>query len=320
VLNPLRDASLDHLGDRTAGAVSLADCRAAGVSDDKLAWLLASGRWQSPFPRTFVVFSGPLPYRTMLYAALAYAGDGAALSHATAGHDHGLCPRPASVHLCVPYARQVDRQLGLVVHRSRTLTPADVVAVPPARTTVERTVLDLVGACATAEAALAMVATAVRERRTTPERLRPAFLGSRCARWRKAVLIALPDVQRGAQSPLELRDAALRRAHGLPEGRRQVRRDGARTEFLDVLIEEWRLHIELDGRLGHDRASEIWRDMRRDNASELLGLRHLRYGWADITQRPCAVAIEIAQVLRQQGWPGPFRRCPRCPTPLPTGL
>jgi hypothetical protein len=80
------------------------------------------------------------------------------------------------------------------------------------------------------------------------------------------------------------------------------------------LVEEYRLHVELDGRLGHDRAAEVWRDYRRDNRSEVLRLRHLRYGWADMIDRECQVAAEQAEILRQQGWTGRFRPCPKCPS------
>jgi hypothetical protein len=99
----------------------------------------------------------------------------------------------------------------------------------------------------------------------------------------------------------------------LPTGQRQFRRRTDGTEFLDVYIEEFGVHVELDGRLGHDRALEIWRDFKRDNASVVQSLRHLRYGWADLLGKPCDVAIQQAIVLRQQQWPGPFIRCPDCP-------
>jgi hypothetical protein len=42
--------------------------------------------------------------------------------------------------------------------------------------------------------------------------------------------------------------------------------------------------------------------MRRDNRSEVMRLRELRYGWADMVDKPCEVAIEQAVILRQQGW------------------
>ena len=109
-----------------------------------------------------------------------------------------------------------------------------------------------------------------------------------------------------------LRDSEVRWQHGLPFGTRQACRLHGGAEYLDVLIEEWRVHVELDERLGHDRGREIWRDMQRDNRSEVRGLRHLRYGWADMVDRPCEVAAEQAEVLRQQNWTGVLRLCRGC--------
>jgi hypothetical protein len=316
-----RDVAQPPLGDDTAGAVGATTCRLAGLSADRLRWLLETGRWQLPFPRTYVVFSGPIPPLTMQFAALLYAGGGAVLSHATAGHSWRLCREPPDIHVTVPYERKVHRQPGLVIHRSRTLSEEDLHPVfTPRRTAIDRTVLDLLCSQSTAEAALGLVADALRDRRTSPERIRHALERLPKSRWRQVVLDALADMRSGAQSLLELRDAKLRRLHGLPAGKRQASRLADGTEYLDVFIEEFRLHVELDGRLGHDRAREQWRDMRRDNRSEVLRLRELRYGWADMVDRPCEVAIQQAIVLRQQGWSGSFTRCPGCPRQLPVGL
>jgi hypothetical protein len=320
MFNPLRDSQLLNLGLDQDGIVHLRDCYAAGVSDEKLRWLVKSGRWRLVHPRTIAVFSGPMSYRSSLRAAVIYAGEDAVLSHATAGHEYGLCARPPLVHLSVPYAREVDARPGIKLHRSRTLSTGHVAAGSLAFTTIERTVLDLLAALRSADAALGLVGEAVRSRRTTPRRLRAALASAPCTRWRKVVIEAMPDVERGAQSPLELRDARMRRRHGLPAGTRQLQRLAGGVEMLDVVVAEWGVHVELDGRLGHDGTRERWRDMRRDNRSEVGGLRHLRYGWADMVDRPCAVAAEQALVLRQQGWPGPFKPCPTCPSPLPPGL
>jgi hypothetical protein len=309
-----------NLGTATAGAVSVAECHAAGLNDRQLHWLVESGRWQTPFPRVYIGFSGPIPALTLQNAALLYAGAGSTMSYESAGHCWRLCRNPGLIHLTVSYTRQVDEQPGLVIHRSRTLSEADVHPVfTPRRTRIERTVLDLLASCETAGAALSLVADACRDRMSSPDALRSALVHRPKTRWRKVVLEALPDIRAGAQSALEVRDAQLRRRHGLPPGRRQLKRLAGGAEFLDVLIEEFGLHVELDGRLGHDRAREIWRDMRRDNRSELQRLRHLRYGWGDMIDRSCDVAIQQGVVLRQQGWAGTFRRCPDCP-PLPPGL
>jgi hypothetical protein len=314
MLNPSRDEGLLDLGQATAGAVHLSDCRTAGMGEDRVRYLVESGRWQSPYPRVFATFSGPLPLLTRQFAALLYAGEGAALSHESAGASFGLCRDPDLIHVTVPYQREVTDQPGLRIHRSRTIMPSDChPALSPRRTRIERTVLDLLADRRTADAALGLVADAIRSRATTPDRLRAALEQRPRTRWRRIITDALPDLSRGAQSPLELRDARLRRIHSLPKGRRQVRRLRDGTEYLDVVIDEFGLHVELDGRLGHDRAREIWRDMRRDNASEVRGMSHLRYGWADLADRSCEVAIEQARVLSRRGWQGRFRRCPRCP-------
>jgi hypothetical protein len=321
MLNPLRDEPLLWLGRDTAGAVHLDDCRAVGVTDDKLAWLVASGRWQPLFPRTYAAFSGPVPLPTRMHAAVLYAGLGAVVSHESAGFEQGLCAQPDLIHLTVGYERDADDQPGLRVHRSRTLDEAQIdPSGSPPRTRVERTVVDLLAGRRSADAALGLVTKAISSRRTTATRVRRCLAEHPCTKWARVVREALPDVGAGAHSALELRDARLRRAHGLPTGTRQFKRLAGGAEYLDLVVEEWQLHVELDGRLGHDSATDAWRDMRRDNRSERLRLRHLRYGWSDLVDRPCEVAIEQAVILRQQGWPGPFRRCPRCPTVLPAGL
>ncbi len=295
------------------GAVSLGQCLAAGLTPRRLHWLAESGRWQLPFPRVYVMFSGPLPSETIHHAAILYAGEGAALSHESAGALWRLCPTPPKVHIVVPYRRQVDRQIGLVLHRSRTLTQEDIhPTLQPPRTAVDRTVIDLLSTKRSADAALGVIGDAVRTRLTTADRLRNAIRDKPKSRWRQVVLDALPDIDAGAHSPLEMKDVAIRRRHGLPLGTRQAKRLTDGTEYLDVLIEGYQLHVELDGRLGHDRTRERWRDMRRDNRSELAGMRHLRFGWADVVDRPCEVAAQQAQILQQQGWPGPFKRCSKC--------
>jgi very-short-patch-repair endonuclease len=129
------------------------------------------------------------------------------------------------------------------------------------------------------------------------------------------LLAALADVAAGAHSPLELRYLRdVERAHGLPSGSRQhaVVRSGGRY-FDDVRYPEYGVTVELDGRVAHPDEA-CWRDMRRDNSSVLAGRRVLRYGWADVAGRPCAVAAQVVAVLRAAGWRGAPHGCHRgCP-------
>lgn len=96
--------------------------------------------------------------------------------------------------------------------------------------------------------------------------------------------------------------------HGLPRGRSQVT---TRAGRVDRLLEEYDLVLEADGRAGDEREGEF-RDMHRDNANPLRGLRTFRLGWYNVRLRPCATARLIAEVVRQQGWPGTLRPCRDC--------
>jgi very-short-patch-repair endonuclease len=128
--------------------------------------------------------------------------------------------------------------------------------------------------------------------------------------WREELVAALGDVAAGAQSSLELRYLRdVERAHGLPGGSRQqaVIRPGGRY-YDDVRYPEFGVVVELDGRPAHPDEAR-WRDIRRDNTSVAQGRRVLRYGWADVTARPCDVAAQVGEVLHACGWTGAARSC-----------
>lgn len=71
---------------------------------------------------------------------------------------------------------------------------------------------------------------------------------------------------------------------------------------------EYATVVELDGRGAHPD-DHRWRDMQRDNAVVTAGGSVLRYGIADVTEVPCAVATQVATVLRLGGWSGASRPC-----------
>jgi hypothetical protein len=222
MLNPNTKALLEELTANTAGAIDLQTCRQAGMTYRQVNRLLTNGRWQSLFPRVYVAFDGPIPAVTMHHATLLYAGTDAALSYESAGFLWYLCRQPRWIHITIPYGRHVVAQPGLVIHRSRSLSVADVhPALAPRRTRIERTVIDLLAHAGSAGAALSIVADAMRNRRTTPDRLRLALGETPRVRWRTEVLAALPDVAAGAHSLLEIQDARIRRNHHLPDGERQ---------------------------------------------------------------------------------------------------
>jgi hypothetical protein len=71
--------------------------------------------------------------------------------------------------------------------------------------------------------------------------------------------------------------------------------------------------VETDGAVAHPPAAH-WRDRHRDNAAATDGIITLRYSWADVTERPCQTAAQVAAVLQHRGWRGTPHPCgPSCP-------
>ena len=172
--------------------------------------------------------------------------------------------------------------------------------------------LDLAGAAGSLDDALSWVLRACGSRRTTPGRLAAALALRARVRWRAELSATLGLAADGVHSLLEFRYVTqVERPHGLPAGHRQllVVRAGQR-QYQDVTYREYGLVAELDGQAAHPAESR-WRDVRRDNASTAGGQGTLRYGWADVTGRPCFVAGQVAAALAARGWAGPPRRCGR---------
>lgn len=172
--------------------------------------------------------------------------------------------------------------------------------------------LDLAVSAASLDDALGWALRACGSRQTTPDRLAAVLARAARVRWRAELSAALGLAADGVHSLLEFRYVnRVERPHGLPAARRQrsVVRAGQR-QYQDVTYQEYGLVVELDGQVAHPAESR-WRDVRRDNANTAVGQGTLRYGWADVTERPCFVAGQVAATLAARGWTGVLRRCGR---------
>lgn len=311
----LAGGDLPALLERQARVASRPQLLAAGLSDQELRTLVTSGRWQRGYPGTYIAHNGPLPYMARLWAALLYAGRDAMASHQTAAYLHRiLSAAPAQIHLTVPSDRRVVPQAGLVVHLSRRASDQRHVAALPPRTRPEETVLDLVDGCSRPDDVVGLLAAACQRGITTPRRLLASSRLRKKLRWRRLLMEALGGIRSGIESVLEWRYFRdVEQPHGLPRGVRQaVRVRDGRRERHDVKYKGYAVIVELDGQQYHE-GEEVFRDMARDNASAADGEAVLRYGYFDVSLRPCQVAAQVVAVLRRAGWTGKFRRCPRCP-------
>jgi hypothetical protein len=311
----------EEIRDHQGGVVTRAQALACGVTVDAIRAQVRARRWQPLLRSVYATFSGPVPRESALWAAVLRAGRGAVLSHESSAELIGLLDEPDPlIHVMVPSGRRIAGIPGVVVHQSRRIDDARHPLRRPPQTRVEETVVDLTQTAASLGPALGLIARACGRRLTRPERIVAAIDERKKLRWREELLATLGDVAAGAHSSLELRYLRdVERAHGLPRGSRQhaAVRPGGRC-YDDVRYVELGVVVELDGRAAHPDEAR-WRDMRRDNASIVDGRRVLRYGWADVTGQPCAVAAQVATVLRASGWRGTPRRCrPGCTLfPLP---
>ena len=150
-----------------------------------------------------------------------------------------------------------------------------------------------------AEPARAVVLRAVRDRRTTPDRLRAEVAATpRLAR--RASLAAMVELlAAGCQSELEL--FGLRHVFTGPAfaGMRPQCpvRLGARTAYLDLAAEDLQVGIELDGAAYHDGTGARERDRRRDVALAAAGWVVLRFSYGRVVGDPAGVRHEVASVI-----------------------
>jgi very-short-patch-repair endonuclease len=299
--------------------------QAADCASDQHAFasLLRADRWQTMYRGVYAAQTGAPSRESTLWAAVLRCGPTAALSHFTAAELDGLTDRPSeAIHVAIPgqvrvwfSADEFSRGLPrIVLHRSARLSSAKHPARTPPRTRTEETVLDLVELAPTFGAAFGWLSAGCGRRLVTPAHLRAAAERRTKMRWRADVMTALGELVDGVLSNLER--GYVRRVespHRLPRAKRQVRlRQGLRSAYLDILYDDFGLALELDGLAAHPAESR-WLDMRRDNYFAGTGIITMRYCWADITDRPCEVAGEVARVLRQRGWTGTLRSCgPNC--------
>lgn len=298
------------LGEAQGGVLTAAQVGRAGLRRPAVERLLRDGQWQLLERALYYAGSTPPPWSAWAWAGVLLGGPSARLGGLAAAFLGGLVPdEPALVTVLVPFGEVHRSRQCWRFRRERPGVRGRSTGFPP-RTTVADTVLDLCDG-ATVDQAVGWVTAAVQDRRTSVEQLREGLAHRSRARHRLLLTDLLTDVAVGAESPLEVRYLRdVERAHDLPTARRQQPTDA--LPFLrDVLYEEFGLVVELDGRLGHDGMGRF-RDMSRDNRTLAAGRVSLRYGSADVYGTPCAVAVQVAGVLRQRGWTGPETRCPRC--------
>ena len=307
-----------------AGLISRGQLLGLGLTHAQARTNVLNGRWRRILPGVYATFTGPVDPVQQVWAALLFAGSGAAACCASALWLHRVLDEPPEItHVSIPHSRRVASPPSVRIHRRRALdrprAPVHPTAMPP-RLRLEEALLDECGVRSESDT-VGLVLKAIQRRRTTAERINLVLESRAIQPRRELIRDVLTEAYAGVASPLEL---AYRQrveiTHGLPEGvRNQAERTGAQRRYRDVEYREWGLIVELDGQESHP-PDEAFRDMRRDNEAVVTGRTTLRYSWRDVIGQPCVAAAQVGLALQERGWPGVIGRCgPACPIPAMPG-
>ena len=308
--NPLRD-----LMRRQSGVINRAQGLGFGATDDDIERLIRRREWARVHRGVYVDHTGPLTWDQRCWAAVlahwpaVLSGRAALCAYRFPGIEE-----PAVIDVIIAAHRRVRTVDGVRAQRSSRFDE-DALHRSPPRVLLEDAVIDLAAQARRSDQAVAIIADAIGQRRTTAARLRAQIATRPRLRHRGLLEEILQDVIEGCHSALERRYHRLVvRAHGLPLGQRQSRVESAehRVAYRDVEHDEQAVVVELDGRLGHELAVDRWADLQRDLDSTMSGKLTIRLGWRQVLF-PCRVAQLMAQILGRRGWSGKPTPCgPEC--------
>jgi hypothetical protein len=314
--------TVDELLVAQDGVIARRQVLEAGGTDSQIKRLCRRREWSPIHPGVYVNHNGPPTWNQRAWAAVLFywpaALEGPSALHAfkVRGHD----PRDgAPVHVCVDRTRTVKRRVGIVVYQLAGVDALCNMQLSPPRQTLEHALLSVASRKKRLDASIAVVADAVQDGRTRPDRLRRALGNRRKLRHRALLLDALGDVDEGVRSVLEQRYLrSVERAHGLPRGERQQPLVlGGKKGYPDVEYKEQNVLVHLDGKVGHTDSLDRWADFERDLAGFVDRVLTIRIGWGQVLD-PCRLATSLGAVLRQRGWTGRLHPCgPICTAIFP---
>ncbi|MGE2688366.1 DUF559 domain-containing protein [Mycolicibacterium pulveris] len=281
----------DYLRDHD-GVITLAQARAAGLSDDAVGRRVRSGRWLRCSPGVFFADDRPFTDGSRIRAAVWSHGPRAVASGLSAAWWHGLTSfAPAVVEVTVPRISN-HRQRPGVRTRRRNLAPTDIVERKGLRiTALPLTVLE----AAVRRGGGAKLMDGALQRQVELPQLWRAHLRNKGRHGSPAASRLLRAADDGARSEAE---------RILVKLLKNARITGWKTNYpvggfkVDVAFPDLKIAIEVDGWAFHSDSEVFVKDRQRQNVIALLGWQVLRFTWLDLTEHPARVIAEIKFACR----------------------
>jgi very-short-patch-repair endonuclease len=298
--------SIDQLIARLAksrfGVFSRAQALALGVSSRQIQRRVVQGRWDSLLPRVYRIAGVASDRRQDAMAAALWAGDGALVSHGSAGVLWGIegvrGPRP---ELWVPSPRN-PRTPEVTVHRGLRVDRADRTMLGPIPiTTPVRTLIDVAGRLED-DRLLAAMESVFRQQLGTPDRLAARLAALRDSGRPGAGRLAALLVRRGDGRPLEstlegkVWHILTRAALPLPARQYWVTTAGGRYR-LDFAWPQRKLGLEADSWKHHGDRVAFGKDRERLSELVAMGWKVLMVTWDVGTRQPQRVVRWVEMAL-----------------------
>jgi very-short-patch-repair endonuclease len=289
-----RESLLRGLAARQHGVASVAQLQAIGFSHDAIERRTLSRRFRRVYRGVYAVGPVALTRPGRELAAVLACGEGAALSHQSAGRAWLMMERP-SREIHVTCARSRPPGPGIVVHRSPLGQGDRVILGGLPVTTAGRTLVDLADVLTAAKLADVVNEAEVQRRFDLREleAARARAPGRRGRRKLDRVLDAWtpPPFTRTEAERLFL---ALCKRHGLPPPRVNT---WLGEQEVDFYWETEGVVVEVDGGATHMTRRAFEEDRRRDRRLAVMGIQVLRVTWYDLHRRQGEVAAQLHQVL-----------------------
>jgi very-short-patch-repair endonuclease len=283
----------DYLRDHD-GVITLAQARAAGLSDDAVGRRVRSGRWLRCTPGVF--FADDRDFTDAARIRVAVWSNGA---HATAS---GLAAAwwlgvtryaPDVVEVTVPKISNHRRRHGVRLRR-RDLDPRDVVERKRLRVTTMP--LTVVEAAARRGGGAKLMDSALQRHVELPQLWR-AHLRNKGRHGSPATRRLLMAAADGARSEAERLLVKLLRDNGITGWKANYPAAGYK---IDVAFPAQKIAVETDGWAFHSSQEDFQKDRERQNKLALLGWQVLRFTWLDLTEYPQRVLAEIEAARRSR--------------------
>ncbi|HEV2757626.1 MAG TPA: type IV toxin-antitoxin system AbiEi family antitoxin domain-containing protein [Actinomycetota bacterium] len=294
------DERVLRLAGRQHGVVIRQQVIEAGVTKSMLERRIRHGRFVRLHPGVYAVAGAPRTFEQRCFAAAAWGGAGAVVSHETAAHLWRMTEAPPSGSDVSSPRKRTRPPPSIRMHLSSDLRGRDkgrlrnVPVTSPARTLV-----DVAGVWPEArvdEALQRAVVTGCVSTRLLRERI--AGMPRRGSRGAAVLRRLLRDSCLRLESPLERAVARVLADAELPAFCREhpVYAQG-RVFYVDFAWPHFRVGIEADGRRWHSEAGAFEADRERQNLLTTAGWRLLRVTHRQVVSTPGEVGRQVRELL-----------------------